>query len=105
MTWAPIFDEIKSVSSIGAVEVAPSDPNVVYVGTGDMVTGGVINEGDGVYRSADAGRSWQRAGLANSKQIPSMLVDLKNPNIVLVAAQPRIAASTAPRTEGRAGRA
>mgnify|MGYP003346399930 CR=1 FL=1 len=87
MTWTPIFDDIKSVSSIGAVEVAPSDPNVVYVGTGDMITGGVINEGDGVYRSADAGKSWQRAGLAASKQIPSMLVDLRNPNVVLVAAQ------------------
>jgi photosystem II stability/assembly factor-like uncharacterized protein len=87
MTWTPIFDDIKSVSSIGAVEVAPSDPNVVYVGTGDMVTGGVINEGDGVYRSADAGKSWQHVGLTATKQIPSMLVDLKNPNVVLVAAQ------------------
>ncbi len=87
MTWAPIFDDIKSVSSIGAVEVAPSDPNVVYVGTGDLITGGVINEGDGVYRSADAGKSWQHVGLVATKQIPSMLVDLKNPNVVLVAAQ------------------
>lgn len=87
MTWYPIFDDIKTVSSIGAVEVAPSDPNVVYVGTGDMVTGGVINEGDGVYRSADAGKSWQHVGLTATKQIPSMLVDLRNPNVVLVAAQ------------------
>jgi len=87
MTWAPIFDDIKSVSSIGAVEVAPSDPNVLYVGTGDLITGGVINEGDGVYRSADAGKSWQHVGLTATKQIPSMLVDLKNPNVVLVAAQ------------------
>jgi hypothetical protein len=86
-TWFPIFDAIKEVSSVGAVEVAPSDPNVVYVGTGDIITGGAINEGNGVYKSADAGRTWQHVGLDATKQIPSMIVDVHDPNIVLVAAQ------------------
>ena len=86
-TWEPVFDSVTSVASIGAVAVAPSDTAVIYVGTGDMPTGGNINEGDGVYRSADAGRTWQHVGLATSKQIPSVLVDPHDPNLVLVAAQ------------------
>ncbi len=87
-TWYPVFDDIKEVSSVGAVEVAPSDPNVIYVGTGDIITGGSINEGNGVYKSVDAGHSWQTAlGLEATKQIPSMLVDPHDPNIVVVAAQ------------------
>ncbi len=86
-TWYPIFDSIRDVSSVGAIEVAPSDPNVVYVGTGDMVTGGAINEGNGVYKSTDAGHTWRHIGLDGTKQIPSMLVDVRNPNVVLVAAQ------------------
>ncbi len=86
-TWYPIFDAIKEVSSIGAIEVAPSDPNIIYVGTGDMVTGGAINEGNGVYKSTDAGRSWRHLGLEATKQIPSMLVDVRDPNTVLLAAQ------------------
>ena len=85
--WYPVFDGVPDVSSIGAVEVAPSSPNVVYVGTGDMVTGGTINEGNGVYKSVDAGRTWQHVGLDASKQIPSMIVDPRNANVVLVAAQ------------------
>jgi hypothetical protein len=86
-TWFPVFDDIKDVSSIGAIEVAPSEPNVVYVGTGDMVTGGAINEGNGVYKSTDAGRTWQHIGLDATKQIPSMLVDPRDARTVLVAAQ------------------
>lgn len=86
-TWTPVFDDVREVSSVGAVEVAPSDPNVVYAGTGDMVTGGAINEGNGVYVSRDAGRTWRHAGLDRSKQIPSILVDPRDANVVLVAAQ------------------
>ena len=86
-TWYPIFDSIKDVSSIGAVEVAPSNGNVIYVGTGDLITGGVINEGNGVYKSIDAGATWRHVGLDATKQIPSILVDPNDPNIVLVAAQ------------------
>ena len=86
-TWYPIFDAVKDVSSVGAIEVAPSDPNVVYVGTGDIVTGGGISEGNGVYKSTDAGRTWKHLGLDATKQIPTMLVDPKDPNIVLIGAQ------------------
>src|SRR5690349_6048579 len=86
-TWTPIFDSVKEASSVGAIEVAPSDPNVIYVGMGDLITGGGINEGNGVYKSTDAGKSWQHLGLDETKQIPSILVDPHDPNLVLVAAQ------------------
>jgi hypothetical protein len=85
--WYPIFDSIKDVSSVGAIEVAPSDPNVIYVGTGDIVTGGGISEGNGVYKSTDAGRTWKHVGLDATKQIPTILVDPKDPNVVLIGAQ------------------
>ena len=86
-TWYPIFDSVKEVSSTGSVEVAPSDPNVIYVGTGDIITGGGINEGNGVYKSTDAGRTWRHLGLDATKQIPTILVDPRNPDIVLIGAQ------------------
>ncbi|MDR3688933.1 MAG: hypothetical protein P4L46_06100 [Fimbriimonas sp.] len=86
-TWTPVFDSIKDASSVGAVEVAPSNPNVIYVGMGDMVTGGGINEGNGVYKSTDAGKSWTHLGLEETKQIPSILVDPHDPDLVLVATQ------------------
>src|SRR5690349_3686212 len=89
-TWYPVFDSIKTVSSVGAIEVAPSDPNVIYAGTGDMATGGAVNEGNGVYKSTDAGRTWQHLGLDATKQIPSILVDPQDPNLVMVAAQGNI---------------
>ncbi len=87
ITWKPMFDSVKDVSSVGAVAVAPSDPNVVYAGTGDMITGGAINEGNGIYKSTDAGKTWRHIGLDSTKQIPSIVVDPNNPDIVLVAAQ------------------
>ena len=86
-TWYPVFDAVKDVSSIGSVEVAPSDPNVVYAGTGDIVTGGSISEGNGVYKSTDAGRTWRHVGLDATRQIPTILVDKADANIVLVGAQ------------------
>jgi photosystem II stability/assembly factor-like uncharacterized protein len=86
-TWYPVFDSIRDVSSVGAVEVAPSNPNIVYVGTGDLITGGTINEGNGVYKSTDAGKSWTHLGLDATKQIPSIIVDPRNPDVVLIAAQ------------------
>ncbi|HYL54041.1 MAG TPA: hypothetical protein VEU73_00550 [Gemmatimonadales bacterium] len=86
-TWFPVFDSITVASSVGSVEVAPSEPDVIYVGMGDMITGGSINEGNGVYKSTDAGRTWQHLGLDETKQIPSMLVDPHDPNLVLLAAQ------------------
>ncbi len=85
-TWVPIFDSVREVSSVGAVEVAPSDANVVYVGTGDMTTGGTLDQGNGVYKSVDAGRTWQHLGLAATRHIQTMLVDPKDPNTLLVGA-------------------
>src|SRR2546426_10685070 len=84
-TWFPVFDSIRTVSSIGAIEVAPSDPNVIYVGTGD-VKSFFDGLGDGMYKSSDAGRTWRHIGLEGTEQIPAILVDPHDPNIVLVAA-------------------
>ena len=86
-TWYPIMDDVKEASSVGSVQVAPSDPNIIYVGMGDLITGGGINEGNGVYKSSDAGKTWTHLGLDETKQIPSILVDPKDPNLVMVAAQ------------------
>jgi photosystem II stability/assembly factor-like uncharacterized protein len=85
-TWYPIFDSITSVSSIGAIEVAPSDPNVIYVGGGDRHSF-VSGNGDGMYKSSDAGRTWRRIGLDSTQQISAILVDPRDPNVVLAAAQ------------------
>ena len=85
--WYPVMDGVKEASSVGSVQVAPSDPNIVYAGMGDLITGGGINEGNGMYKSVDAGKTWQHLGLDETKQIPSILVDPKDPNLVLIAAQ------------------
>ena len=85
-TWTPVFDAVTEASSVGALEVAPSDPNVIYVGMGDLITGGGINEGNGVYKSTDAGKTWQHLGLDETRQIPAILVDPRDPNLVLIAA-------------------
>lgn len=74
--WKPIFDDVH-VASIGAVVVAPSNPNIVYVGTGEQL------EGKGVYRSTDAGRTWTNIGLDDMKHISSLLVDPTNPDVIL----------------------
>lgn len=84
--WYPIFDAVRATSSIGAVEVAPSNPEIVYVGTGDMITGGTLDRGNGVYKSTDAGRTWTSLGLEGTRHIQTMLVDPRNPDIVLVGA-------------------
>jgi hypothetical protein len=79
-TWYPIFDSIKDVSSIGSVEVAPSDPNIVYVGTGST------GDGNGLYKSTDAGKTWRHLpGFEDSGQIPALLVDPHDPNLLLVS--------------------
>jgi photosystem II stability/assembly factor-like uncharacterized protein len=84
VTWKPIFDEAH-VASIGGVSVAPSDPNVVYVGTGNQ-SGWSFTIGKGVYKSTDAGKTWTNVGLAASQYIGGVVVDPRNANTVLVAA-------------------
>lgn len=85
LTWHAVFDGFGS-SSIGAVAVAPSDPNVLYVGTGQVAPRYDIQAGDGVYRSEDGGKSWHAAGLKDSRHIGRILVDRKDPDTALVAA-------------------
>jgi photosystem II stability/assembly factor-like uncharacterized protein len=84
-TWNPVFDS-QNVASIGAIGVAPSNPNVVYVGTGEADMRDSIQFGDGMYKSTDAGKTWKHIGLKNTRQIGRIIVDPKNPNIVFVAA-------------------
>ena len=84
-TWEPIFDS-QPVASIGAIAVAPSDPNVLYVGSGEADMRSDISYGNGVYRSADAGKTWSRVGLTDSRQIGRIAIDPKDPNLVFVAA-------------------
>src|SRR3954469_15259792 len=86
-TWWPIFDSVRDAEVVGAVEVAPSNGNTIYVGTGDLITGGGIAEGNGMYKSTDGGATWTRTGLEKTKQIPSIVVDPRDANVVLVAAQ------------------
>ena len=84
VVWFPIFDQFTNVDSIGAVQVAPSDPNIVYVGTGDSVGGSL---GDGMYKSTDAGATWTHIGLEDTVKINKLVVDPKDPNIVIASAQ------------------
>ncbi len=84
-TWAPIFDRAGS-ASVGALAVAPSDPKVLYVGTGQIQTRYDIASGDGVYRSDDGGASWRHLGLSATRAIGSILVDPRHADVVVVAA-------------------
>jgi len=84
-TWTPVFDS-QPIASIGAIGVAPSSPNVVYVGSGEADMRSQISYGNGMYKSTDAGNSWTHIGLDGTRQIGRVLVDSKNPNSVFVAA-------------------
>ncbi|HLX46004.1 MAG TPA: hypothetical protein VKR43_21315 [Bryobacteraceae bacterium] len=83
-TWNPIFDS-QHVGSIGAIAVAPSNPNVVYVGSGEADMRSQIGFGDGMYKSTDAGKTWRNVGLRDSRQIAKILVDPHDANLVYVA--------------------
>lgn len=85
--WAPVSDKDFRTGSVGAIAVAESDPNVVYAGMGEAPLRGNLSEGDGVYRSTDAGRSWKAAGLAETRHISRIRVSPRNPDLVYVAAQ------------------
>jgi photosystem II stability/assembly factor-like uncharacterized protein len=84
-TWFPIMDA-QPVSSIGAIAVAPSDSNTVYVGSGEADMRSDIIHGNGMYRSTDAGQDWTHIGLDDTRQIGRILVDPKDPRTLLVAA-------------------
>jgi photosystem II stability/assembly factor-like uncharacterized protein len=82
--WTPIFDA-QPTGSIGDLAVAPSNPNVIYVGTGEGVQRPDLSTGDGVYRSTDAGKTWRHLGLRDGQQIGGVIVDPKDENRIFVA--------------------
>ncbi len=84
-TWMPIFDD-QPTGSIGAIAVAPSDPNIIYVGSGEGLQRPDLSTGDGVYKSIDAGKTWTHLGLRDTQQIPQIVVDPRDPNRLFVAA-------------------
>ena len=84
-TWIPIFDD-QPTGSIGDVAVAPSNPNVVYVGTGEGIQRPDLSVGDGIYKSTDAGKTWTHLGLTDAQQIGGLAIDPTNENRVFVAA-------------------
>src|SRR5689334_4687375 len=84
-TWQPIFDE-QPTGSIGALAVAPSDPNVIYVGAGEAAQRPDLGTGDGMYKSTDAGKTWTHLGLRDTQQIGQVVVDPKDANRLFVAA-------------------
>jgi photosystem II stability/assembly factor-like uncharacterized protein len=84
--WSPIFDD-QIVSSVGALAVATSDPNIVWAGTGEPWIRSHISVGNGLYKSTDAGRTWTHMGLDSTGRIGRIVIDPNNPDIVFVAAQ------------------
>jgi photosystem II stability/assembly factor-like uncharacterized protein/DNA-binding FrmR family transcriptional regulator len=85
LTWTPMTDKT-GIMSVGAIAVAPSDPNVVYVGTGESCIRGNISYGDGMYKSVDGGKTWTHIGLEDSQHIARIVVHPQNPDILYVAA-------------------
>jgi len=83
-TWTPIFDR-EATGSIGALEVAPSDPNVIYVASGEGLHRPDLSVGDGIYKSTDGGATWTHLGLRDGQQISQMAIDPHGPNRLFVA--------------------
>jgi len=83
-TWNPTFDD-QPTGSIGAVAVAPSDPNIVYAGSGEGLQRPDLSVGDGMYKSTDAGKTWRHLGLRDGQQIPQIIVDPRDPSRLFVA--------------------
>lgn len=88
LTWKNVSDGFFKTSSVGALAVSPSDPNVIYAGMGEAEVRGVTTtHGDGVYKSTDAGKTWEHLGLAKTRHISTIRVHPQNPDLVYVAAQ------------------
>jgi photosystem II stability/assembly factor-like uncharacterized protein len=83
--WKPIFDK-EAAAPIGALALAPSNPNIIYAGTGVNGIYSDIGSGNGIYKSTDAGETWQHSGLEDTRHIARILIDPRNPELVLVAA-------------------
>jgi photosystem II stability/assembly factor-like uncharacterized protein len=83
-SWNPIFDA-EPTQSIGAVAVAPSDPNIIYVASGEGLQRPDLSVGDGIYKSTDAGKTWTHLGLRDSEQIPALAIDAHNPDRLFAA--------------------
>ena len=83
-TWSPIFDR-QPTQSIGAIAAAASDPNVVYVGSGEGLHRPDLSVGDGIYKSTDSGETWTHLGLRDAQQIPALAIDPRDPNRVFAA--------------------
>ncbi len=82
--WTPIFDD-QPTGSIGAIAIAPSNPDILYVGSGEGLQRPDLSTGDGIYKSTDAGRTWTHLGLRDGQQIPQIVVDPRDPNRLFVA--------------------
>src|SRR5579862_2822644 len=85
-SWKCVTDGFLNTSSVGAIAVSDSNPDVVYIGTGEREIRGDISEGDGVYKSVDGGKTWTHVGLEDTKTVSRIVVDPKNPDVVYVAA-------------------
>src|SRR6202049_132890 len=83
-TWNPIFDH-ESTQSIGAIAVAPSDPTIIYAGSGEGLHRPDLSVGNGLYKSTDAGKTWTHLGLIDGQQIPALAIDPRDPNRVFAA--------------------
>jgi photosystem II stability/assembly factor-like uncharacterized protein len=83
-TWTPIFDE-QSTQSVGAIAVAPSDPSIIYVASGEGLHRPDLSVGNGIYKSTDAGKTWTHLGLRDGQQIPALVVDPRDPNKLFAA--------------------
>lgn len=86
VNWSPVSDDYFKTGSVGAIDVSPSDPNVVYVGMGEETLRGNVSHGDGVYKSVDAGKTWKFMGLGDTRHIGRIRIHPKNPDVAYVAA-------------------
>src|SRR5579884_2152382 len=84
--WECVSDGFFTTAAVGAIAIAASDPNVIYVGTGETTIRGNVSHGDGVYKSTDGGKTWKNMGLADTRHIAKVRIHPQNPDLVYVAA-------------------